>query len=101
MMGKVISVRIDKNLERQIDLMAAEMGKEQSEIVRNLLTNGTIYLAIKGYAEGRFSIGKAAYLANIPLSEFMDLVMDLGIKSKINKDDLLEGYDYLDSFFKK
>jgi predicted HTH domain antitoxin len=98
-MGKVISVRINKNLEKRINLLSEEREAEQSDIIRELLNNGSIYLAIKGYAEGKFSIGKAALLANLPLSEFMDLIMDLGIKSKISKDDLLEGYDNLKPFF--
>jgi predicted HTH domain antitoxin len=98
-MGKVISVRIDKNLEKRINRLSEERETEQSEIIRDLLNNGSIYLGIKGYAEGKFSIGKAAFLANLPLSEFMDLIMDLGIKSKVSKDDLIEGYDNLKSLF--
>jgi len=31
--------------------------------------------------------------------EFMDLIIDLGIKSKISKEDLLEGYENLKEFF--
>jgi len=56
-------------------------------------------LAIKCYAKGKFSIGKAAYLANLLLSEFMDLIIDLGIKSQISKEDLLQGYENLKEFF--
>ncbi|MBD3226613.1 MAG: hypothetical protein GF329_00360 [Candidatus Lokiarchaeota archaeon] len=54
---------------------------------------------MKGYAKGKYSIGKAAYLSNLPLSEFMDIIMDLGIKSKITREDLLEGYENLKKFF--
>ena len=98
-MGKVLSVRINKNLEEIIKRYSEEKKKEQSDIIRDLINNGSLYLAIKGYAKGKYSIGKAAYLANLPLSEFMDLIMDLGIKSKINKEDLLEGYENLKEFF--
>ncbi len=98
-MGKVISVRINKSLEEVIKRYSEEKKEEQSDIIRDLINNGSIYLAIKGYANGRYSIGKAAYLANLPLSEFMDLVMDLGIKSNIDKEDLLEGYEHLKKYF--
>ncbi|MGV9172600.1 MAG: UPF0175 family protein [Promethearchaeia archaeon] len=98
-MGKVISVRINKSLEETIKRFAKEREDDQSELIRELINNGSIYLAIKGYANGKYSIGKAAYLANLPLSEFMDLIMDLGIKSKISKADLLEGYEHLKEFF--
>ncbi len=94
-MGKIISVRINKNLEEIVKRYSEEKKTEQSEVIRELINNGSIYLAIKGYTKGKYSIGKAAYLANLPLSEFMDLITDLGIKSKISKDDLLEGYENL------
>lgn len=98
-MGKVLSVRINKSLEETIKRYSEEKKREQSDIIRDLINNGSIYLAIKGYAKGKYSIGRAAYLANLPLSEFMDLIMDLGIKSKISKEDLLEGYENLKEFF--
>ncbi len=100
-MGKVISVRINKNLEEIVRRYSKEKKKDtdQSEIIRDLINNGSVYLAIKGYATGNYSIGKAAYLANLPLSEFMDLIMELGIKSKISKEDLLEGYENLKKLF--
>ncbi len=98
-MGRVISVRINESLEEIIKRYSEIKKAEQSDLIRDLITNGSIYLAIKGYAKGKYSIGKAAYLANIPLSEFMDLIIDLGIKSKISKEDLLEGYENLKKIF--
>ncbi len=98
-MGRVISVRINESLEEIIKRYSEIKKAEQSDLIRDLITNGSIYLAIKGYAKGKYSIGKAAYLANIPLSEFMDLIIDLGIKSKISKEDLLKGYENLKQIF--
>jgi len=98
-LGRVISVRINESLEEIIKRYSEIKKAEQSDLIRDLITNGSIYLAIRGYAEGKYSIGKAAYLANIPLSEFMDLIIDLGIKSKISKEDLLEGYENLKQIF--
>lgn len=98
-MGKVISVRINENLEETIKRYSEERKEEQSDVIRDLINNGSLYLAIKGYAKGEYSVGKAAYLANLPQSEFMDLIMDIGIKSNISKEDLLEGYENLKEFF--
>jgi predicted HTH domain antitoxin len=98
-MGKVISVRINENLEEIIKRYSEGKKEEQSDIIRNLINEGSVYLAIKGYAKGEYSIGKAAYLSNLSLSEFMDLIMDLGIRSKISKENLLEGYENLKDFF--
>lgn len=86
-------------MEEIIKRYSEEKKEEQSVIIRDLISNGSIYLAIKGYAKGEYSIGKAAYFANLPLTEFMDLIMDLGIKSRISKEDLLEGYENLKEFY--
>ena len=94
-MGKVISIRIDKWIEEIISRFSEEEHIEKSDTIRELIKNGSIYLAVKGYAKGRYSIGKAANLANLPLSEFMDLVTELGIASKIEIEDVLQGYDNL------
>ena len=94
-MGKVISVRINKNLEEILNKFSEEQKNEQSEIIRDLIKNGGIFLAIKGFVEGKYSIGKAANLIEMPLSEFMDIIENLGIKSKINIEDVLEGYENL------
>jgi predicted HTH domain antitoxin len=98
-MRKIILVRINENLEEIIKRYSEERQEEQSDVIRDLINNGSLYLAIKSYAKGEYSIGKAAYLANLPLSEFMDLIMDIGIKSKISKEDLLEGYENLKEFY--
>ena len=99
-MGKVISVRINKNLEEILNKFSKEQKNEQSEIIRDLIKNGSIFLAIKGFVEGKYSIGKAANLVEMPLSEFMDIIANLGIKSKINIEDVLEGYENLSNVLK-
>jgi predicted HTH domain antitoxin len=70
-------------------------------IMNDRINKGDIFVAIKGYAEGRYSEEKAASLASVPLSEFMDLVMSLGIKSKTDVDDMLDGAAYLDAVLRK
>jgi predicted HTH domain antitoxin len=99
-MGKVISVRINKSLEEVLNKISKEQNNEQSEVIRDLIKNGSIFLAIKGFVEGKYSIGKAANLVEMPLSEFMDIIANLGIKSKINIEDVLEGYENLSKVLK-
>ena len=99
-MGKVISVRINKSLEEVLNKISKEQNNEQSEVIRDLIKNGSIFLAIKCFVEGKYSIGKAANLVEMPLSEFMDIIANLGIKSKINIEDVLEGYENLSKVLK-
>nr|MDO8117142.1 hypothetical protein [Candidatus Sigynarchaeota archaeon] len=101
MMSHVISIRINKHLEELIERHAREARLDQSDIVRDLINKGGIFVAIKGYAEGKYSVEKAASLASIPLSEFMDLVMNLGIRSRIDVDDMMDGSSYLDAVLRK
>ena len=99
--GKVISVRINKKLEKILNKITKEQQNEQSEVIRDLIRNRSIFLAIKGYVDGKYSIGMAANLIDMPLSDFMDLIMDLGIKSKISSEDVLEGYENLKEFLNR
>ena len=99
-MGKVISIRINQKLEEIIKNFAKEQKNEQSEVIRNLIQNGSIFLATKGYAKGKFSIGKAASLIDVPLSELMDIITDLGIKAEIGIEDVVEGFENLKNLIK-
>ncbi len=94
-MGKVISVRINDNLKKTIERTQKETNRDQSEVLRSLIRDGGVYKALKKYAKGKISIGRAAYLANMGLSNFIDLITDLGIPSKISEQDILEGYKHL------
>jgi len=100
-MGKVISVRINKKLEEILENFSKEYNHEQSEVIRDLIQNGSIFLAIKSYVEGKISVGKAAGLINMPLSEFMDILSELGIKAKIEIEDILEGFENLTKVIKE
>ena len=52
-------------------------------------------LALRRYEEGKFSSGKAAEIAGMSLSEFMDLVSEFGIKSRITYEDYLEAFEHV------
>ena len=53
-------------------------------IREELMELGRIMLALRRYEAGKFSVGKAAEIAGMSLSEFMDLVSEFGIKSRIS-----------------
>jgi len=60
-------------------------------------------LIIKRYKKGEISIGKAAKLLGLTISETMDLFVKLKIKSNLTVEDYLEGYKNIKSWniFKK
>jgi len=88
-------VRAEKNIEEILNKILKTKHKEKSDIIRELINNGSIYLAIEGYVKGKYSIGKAANLENLSFSEFMDLFSELKIASKVNKEDIIEGFENL------
>ena len=98
-MAKVISIRVNKRFEELIRNIASETQLDQPDAIREIMNNGVIFMAIKGYANGRNSVQKAASLAGVPLSEFMDMVTSLGMRSKIDLDEMLVGSDNLRWYF--
>lgn len=95
-MSKVISLRISKEEEEVIRNLSEQEGKDRSEVIRELIKRGEIYRAVKLYKEGKISLGKMASELNISIGEAMNLLMEFGIKAKIDYEKYLEGYKNLE-----
>ena len=93
-MRQVMTIRLADEDVRLVEELAKSSDKDKSTMVRNLVEYGKIYLAIKLYKEGKISIGKAAEIAGLSISETMDLFAELGVKSNIELEDYLEGLKY-------
>ena len=72
---------------------------DKSTTVRELIELGKIYFAILKYKDGKISIGKAAEIAGLSLSEMIDLAAKLGIESKLEVSDYSEGFKGLKTAF--
>ena len=99
-MESVMSIRLPKEDIEMVEKIALEENMDKSTAVRELVEMGLVYFAISKYKEGKVSIEKAAEIAYLPLSEFMDLLADLGIPSKIDVRDYLEGAKVADKIFR-
>lgn len=55
---------------------------------------------LKFYKEGKISTGKAAKELGISISEFIDLLKELGIRSPIEYEDFLEGQITIEKIWK-
>ena len=51
--------------------------------------------AVKEYAEGRLSLGKATEVAGISKRKFMAMIEDFGIPINIDAHDLMKGFGFL------
>lgn len=90
-MSSVMTVRLPKEDIKIVEQLSAAMKKDKSTTVRELVELGKIYFAIKQYKEGKISIGKAAEIAGLSISETIDLFAELKIESNITMEDYLEG----------
>jgi predicted HTH domain antitoxin len=68
-----------------------EQGSDLSKAVREMVTRGRILLAVERYKSGEASLGRAAELAGVPLGRMMDMLMEFGVESRVEKEDYLQG----------
>lgn len=87
----VMTVRLPKEDLQIVKELSSEEKIDKSTMVRELVELGKIYFAILKYKEGKISIGRAAEISDLPLSEMMDVLTGLGIESKLEIIDYLEG----------
>ena len=98
-MQSVMTIRLPKEDLEVIKEMSIQEKIEKSTAVRELVEMGKIYFAILQYEDGRISIGKAAEIAGLTISEIIELFAKLGIKSKIEINDYLEGSKVAEEMF--
>jgi len=97
-MDNVMTVRLPKEDLEVVKQISIKNKKDKSTTVRELVELGKIYFALVQYREGKISIGKAAEIAGMTISEMMDLLSKLGIESNIQLEDYLEGQKFAEEF---
>ncbi len=90
-MESLMTLRLPKEDLKAIEFISAYEKKDKSTAARELVELGRVYFAVLQYNEGRISIGKAAEIAGMPLSEMIELLAKLSIRSKIELEDYLTG----------
>ena len=70
-----VAARVPEAIVKDIDYVAKEENTDKSKVIRELLSNAVkaklADLALEKYAKREVSLGRAAELAKIPLSDFM------------------------------
>ena len=89
-METVMTVRLPKDDLKVIEELSIKGRKDKSTTIRELVELGKIYFAIREYRENKISIGKAAEIAGLAISEMMDLLSKLGVESNLELSDYLE-----------
>ncbi|MBI2654985.1 UPF0175 family protein [Candidatus Woesearchaeota archaeon] len=70
-----VAARIPETIVKDIDYVAKEENTDKSKVIRELLSEGVksklLELSLKKYSKREVSLGRAAELAKMPLSDFM------------------------------
>jgi predicted HTH domain antitoxin len=90
-MTKTMSIRMDRENYEFLTEISKQERSDLSKAVRNLVARGRVLLAVKRHKKGDASLGKAAELAGLSVGQMMTLLAELGVESRIEKDDYLEG----------
>jgi len=90
----VMTVRLPKEDLKIIEEISLDEKKDKSTVVRDLVELGKIYFAIMQYRENKISIGKAADISGLTISEMMELLSKLGISSHLELSDYLAGQKF-------
>ncbi len=96
MTSEVVTVRLPRELRREIEELAKVEGKERSEIIRELLIRALrekkIEKAIELYSKGKVTLWKAARIAGISLWEMIEELQKHKITVPYGIEELEEDY---------
>ncbi len=87
---KTLSIRVGADDYAFLSRLAAAEKQELSKAVRDLLGKGRVLLAVERYRAGTASLGKAAELAGVSISEMMEVLAQYGVPANLEQDDYLE-----------
>ena len=94
-MEKTLSIRINEEDYDFVKRMAKEKKEEISKAVRELVNLGRVMLAIEDYRKSKISIGRAAELAGVSISEMISILSEFNIKSNLEYSDYIKGLENL------
>ncbi|MHA1369122.1 MAG: UPF0175 family protein [Promethearchaeota archaeon] len=91
-MTEQINIRLDKEIIKGIEKLAAEEKLDRSALVRKILIDGLnrerLNFAIQKYVLGEISFERAAEIAEVSIHELLLVFGKLGISPKMTLDDL-------------
>lgn len=94
-MQKTLSIRIDQEDYNFVKELASENKEEISKAVRELVDLGRLMFALENYKKKKISIGKAASLAGVSISEMLAIFAEFDIESNLEYDDYIKGLENL------
>ncbi len=91
---KTLSIRIDADDYAFLSGLTKAEKANVSETVRDLVKKGRLMLAIEQYRAGKLSLGRAAEIAGMSISETIDILVEYGIPDNLDDDDYLQSLEH-------
>ena len=99
-MDETISVRIPREELKEIDSISKYVNLTKSAILRDVLMLGVkqkmLDIALEKFQRNEATAWKAARIADIPLTRFLDILSERGIEFHYTKDELKEDIKNID-----
>src|SRR3989344_4112909 len=98
-MAETVSVRVDKSELKEIDEISKLEKKTKSHVLREMLEKGIkekrLEMALEKFRKNEASVGKASKMAGMPLSLFMDMLVEKKIDFHYGVKELEEDFEGL------
>lgn len=96
-MDATIAVRIEKKKLAEIKAISKEENRKNSEILREALDIGLkekkLNMALEKYKRREISTGKAAEIADVSLSRFLDILREKKVPFNYTVKDLMKDFE--------
>lgn len=98
-MAETISVRIPEDEQKEINALSKQNRRKKSEVLREVLHRGIqdmkLELALEKFKREEATAAKAAHLAGIPLTQFLDTLSDRKIDPHYTLNELKKDFEGL------
>lgn len=97
-MAETVSGRLPDALVRALDDLGKASGKSRSEVLRMVVQRGLdevrMERAVESYRNGEASLGRAAEIAGVHLTLFLDALRRAGVPFRYTSSDVAEDLDW-------
>ena len=90
-MAEIVSFRFKPHELSHISKLSLVKNLDKTTAARELIEYGWTYYVLKQYKEGKLSLESTAKELHLALTDLIDLLADVGIKSPVTYEDYLEG----------
>ena len=98
-MAETVSVRIDKEELKEINELSKLERKSKSNVLREVLEKGImekkLEIALEKFRNKEATAWKAARIADVPLTQFLDILVHKGIDFHYGQKELREDFEGL------